>query len=232
MTDDLDEPWICKMSDREKMKHLQSVCFASEFQTNPMSEAKLVKDCTPRYAPSTLALLQNHFLEFCVEHGLELQGRDLQESFMFTQKRTHDVEPRWASDSWSTLAEIIMCRRGLPQTHIEVCVAEVREAHDVFSHLLNRGALLCRVCQLVYPPETSSTPRALQPPHLLWTRPVWQDGKAAFRRRPCTSLECLCAALRRGLSTALSLSLQMRTITRIRNCLGRPVAAACRHVPF
>ena len=105
MTDDLDEPWICKMSRRGKMKHLQSVCFASEFETKPTSEAELVKYCTPRHVPSTVALLQNHFLEFCVEHGLEFEVRDLQESFIFTQQMTHDVEPRWASDSWPTLAD-------------------------------------------------------------------------------------------------------------------------------
>ena len=74
MTDNLDDPWICKMSRRDKMKHLQSVCLASTFQTNPMSEAKLVKDRTSRYVPSTLAVLQKHFLESRAEHGLEFQG--------------------------------------------------------------------------------------------------------------------------------------------------------------
>ena len=133
MTVDLDEPRICKMSRREKMKHLLSVCFAYELQTHPMSEAKLVKDCTPRYVPSTLTLLQNHILEFCVEHGLEFQGRDLQESFIFIQHRTHDVEPCWSSDSWPTLADHHESQRlspphgeFLPKTHIEVCVVEVR----------------------------------------------------------------------------------------------------------
>ena len=91
-----------------------------------------------------------------MEHGLEFQRRNLQGSFILIQQRTHDVGPHWASDSWPTLADHHESQRPplgefLPETHIEVCMVEVREAHDEFSHLLNRGALLCHICQLVDP---------------------------------------------------------------------------------
>ena len=39
----------------------------------------------------------------------------------------------------------------LPELQIKTCVVKVRAAHDEFCHLLDRGVLLCRMCQLVCP---------------------------------------------------------------------------------
>ena len=71
-------------------------------------------------------------------------GRDLHESFIFIQQRTHDVELGWASESWPTLADHRESHRPLgeflPKTHIEVCVVEVREAHDGLGRLVRLPA--------------------------------------------------------------------------------------------
>ena len=204
------------MSRREKTKHLQTVCIASGFQRNPMSDAKLVKDWTPpdMSRPRWPCSKTTSWSSVWAKHGLEFRGRDVHPSFIFIEQRTQDVETRWASDSWHTLADHHESQRPplgefLPETHIEVCVVEVREAHDEFSQLLNRGALLCRICQLVCPHLrlrqllelcSAATSTALN------QTSYGKTGEAAFGRRRCTSLKCLSATTRRGLSTALSLS--------------------------
>ena len=197
------------MSRRDKMKHLKSVCSASEFQTHPMSETQHVRDCTPSVVPSTLALLPKPLPQVVISTKVSSSS----------QQRTHDVEP--------LLGEF------LPKTHIEVCVVEVREAHDEFSHLLNRGALLCRICQLVYPtPQTSSTPRALQPPHLLWTRTSMtrREGRLSSPSMYLTGVP-FCSHAKRFVNGSLAF-LQMRTITGIRNGLGRLVRLPAATYPF
>ena len=179
-----------------------------------MSEAKLVKDCTTSYVSSTLALLQNHVLEFGVGHGLQFQGRDIQESFIFIQQRIHDVEPRWASDSWPTVGDHHESQRPplvefLPKTHIEVCVVEVR----------------------LLPPQTSSSPRALQPPHLLWTRLVGKTGRLPSSPSMYVTGVPFCSHATRFVNGSLAF-LQMRAITRIKKLSWTACAAACRHLPF
>ena len=90
---------------------------------------------------STLVLVQNHFLEFCVDLNFKLVITKKVSSSSSKQK-THDVEPRWPSDSWPTIADHHESQTRphgafLPESHVEVQVVEVREAHHEFSHLLN-----------------------------------------------------------------------------------------------
>ena len=118
MTDNLDEPRLCKMSRREKMKHLQSVSFASELQTNPMSEANLVK---------------TFFSQVCAVHA-RLAPKAFPGvlcGFIFIQERTRDVEPRWTSDSLPTLADhhsrrgnrlVSFCLKRIPKSAWWRCV--------------------------------------------------------------------------------------------------------------
>ena len=103
---------------------------ASENQANPMSGAKHVKNWTSQVCP--------------VHARLSPKTNSWSASWNMIQQRTHDVEPRWASDSWPTRADHLESQRPplgdcLPATHFDFCVVEVREPHGELSHLLSRG---------------------------------------------------------------------------------------------
>ena len=188
MTDDLDEPWICKMSRREKMKTPPLGVFCKRIPNTPyvrvLNLLKIVhpdmcRPLSPCSKTTSWSSVWNMDLNVKNVISKKVSSSSSTERTKLSRAGHLTAGPR---------LQIITSRRS-------------HRLHDEFSHLLNRGALHCRKCQLVYPHLRLRQLLECFGPDL-----YWQDGKAAFRRRRCTSRECLSAAARNGLSTALSLS--------------------------